>query len=78
MPERAVLVVDPKCRTLLNQLAAHLHHRDTFNNPVTARELVEALTHYCASVLQRPGSWEAAHPFDFANYDAGGHGERWF
>jgi hypothetical protein len=74
--ERAVIVVDRHCRDLLTVLAAELTLTTHPHHQASARELVEALTHYCASVLR--GHVDGASPFDFANYLESGHGQRWF
>jgi hypothetical protein len=75
---RAVVAVDTKCRQVLDSLAAEITQHYHLDPPVTARELIEALTHYCASVLRRPDTRDGSSVFDFANYGEGGNAEKWF
>jgi hypothetical protein len=70
--QRAVsrLTVDAKGAKLLAVIAA--------GYGVSTREYLEGLIHYAVSQWERPGSWEAASPFDFRNYTEGGYADRWF
>ncbi|MGH8631177.1 MAG: ribbon-helix-helix domain-containing protein [Burkholderiales bacterium] len=72
-----------KNRTVtLNQGAVALLDEMAKAEGVSRREYLRALLHYAGSCYKRPGSWEAARPFDFAAYDDrtedGRYADRWF
>lgn len=64
----------PGAMALLDEMAAA--------EGVSRRVYLEALLHYAGSCFKRPGSWEAARPFEFYSYDDrhedGLYADRWF
>jgi hypothetical protein len=55
------LELEPEAVKLLREMAR--------SSGVSCKEYVHALLHYAYSCHRRPGSWEAAQPFDYATYD---------
>jgi hypothetical protein len=72
-----------KIRTVtLSQAAVDLLDEMAQAEGVSRRVYLHALLHYAGSCYNRPGSWEAAKPFDFGSYDDrtedGRYADRWF
>jgi hypothetical protein len=63
----------------LNKGAVELVHEIADAAGCTPREYLEALLQYAGSCYRRPGSWEAAKPFDLSMYlDPDSYADRWF
>jgi hypothetical protein len=59
-PDTATITVSKRAVDLVREIAAA--------HGITPRKYLEALLHYGGSCYNRPGSWEAARPFDLHMY----------
>lgn len=64
----------------LNAKAVELLAEYAAGHGVDLRTYIEAMANYAISCERRPGSWEAARPFEFATYDKRGetYADQWF
>jgi hypothetical protein len=58
--ETATVTISKRAAALVREIAAA--------DGCTPRQYLEALLHYGGSCHKRPGSWEAAQPFDLQMY----------
>jgi hypothetical protein len=69
--DTATVAISKRAVALLREIAAA--------EGCTPRQYLEALLHYGGSCHKRPGSWEAAIPFDLQMYlSADCLADRWF
>lgn len=66
-------------RRTISRGAAALLREIAQREGVSERAYLEALLHYAGSCVRRPGSWEAARPFEIGTYlDDQSGADRWF
>lgn len=83
---RSALDYDQTCsrwkprRVTISGEAAHLLAEAAEEYDMTPRALLEAMMHHGFSGIKRPGSWEAASPFNPYGYGNGENcvADRWF
>ncbi|HEY1247297.1 MAG TPA: hypothetical protein VGF29_20945 [Hyphomicrobiaceae bacterium] len=69
--ETASIRISKRAAALVREIAA--------DNGITSRQYLETLLHYGGSCHKRPGSWEAAIPFNLRMYLSDEcYADKWF